>query len=39
MFFSVQALERPEYAALECAVYTGTVVPHPEYPFQVFPSA
>jgi hypothetical protein len=35
MFFSVQALKRPEDAALECRVYTGTVVRYGKYPIGI----
>jgi len=38
VFFSVQAFEYPEYAALECRVYTGTIVLHRKYPFEIFSS-
>ena len=37
VLFSVQALEHPEYAVLECRVYTRTVVLHREHPFGLFP--
>ena len=38
VFSPVQALEYPEYAVLECRVYTRTVVLHGEYPIEIFSS-
>ena len=38
VFLPVQALKRPEYAALECRVYTGTIVCDRKYPFEIFTS-
>ncbi len=38
VFFAAQALERLEYAALECRVYAGTVVRNGEFPIQFHPS-
>jgi hypothetical protein len=37
VFFSVQALEHSEYAALECGVYTGPVVRDGKYPIGIRP--
>src|ERR1035441_6327485 len=35
VFFSMQALKRPEYAALEGRVNTRTVISHGEFPIQI----
>ena len=37
VFFSVQALEHPEYAALECRIYTRAVVFDGKHPIDIRP--
>src|ERR1035437_9611241 len=38
VFFAVQALKHPEYAALECRFNTRTVILHGECPIGIQPS-
>jgi hypothetical protein len=35
VFFTVQTLKHLEYAALECQIYTWTVVLHGEHPIEI----